>query len=735
MPRPRRRFLRVALSISLCASFVWLPSANAIMDGRIVQASGRVVPIFVLPSDSAQQPTAAAAFTGFLYSSRIVFTAASEIDFDANGKQFLKNFPSIYVGKPGSDVGDINGRVKVVKRYYSSKYRNENGKLDEFAVFVLEKDLINATPFPLLDSSIEKQLARTANVTGYGEFRDQCAQGQKLPCRDTKYEGSSKPRTVTVTRMYLPEIESIVGYKRPQLANQLIFYNQANPRAGAICFGDSGAPIIGEYRFKQIYLGQMSNAMRIYGCGRGEDYDGKSGIHYASPVYRHFDLIRAAEAFVAADKKAASNSAANPQITLPSGSVSISLKTSTSDSHDNEQVAITYRTNSSESPSPPTGFRFFNGYKKDLIQVAQIPLSQAKCLQRSNTELFCTFPTFNPYQNIRVKGTGVALQAAAYNQRGQGALSEASVLHELMWQSKFASIDFVDLNQVIEKIFSPSAANFLGFRSRTATTQIRATFIFEGTRLKSPLPKPKIVLEETKYDTRSEPRIINHKMRFEGYKYENQRHLFEFVSEEKVNFAGDSFFNASVDVSDRDGFVRARSSTSFTFGYNMKLQCSTDLLLLQSFRDSLRINIKAASVAFTALNDFREFVLPFEKRDLPVWRIFLSKYFDVDPLDPTLITDIGLSVIETIVREDKVEFNIILRDGVLPQLKSRAGDVAISTVVEKSGLQTARVGQYFYRLEMTKREAEIFYRDYFMAINEWGTKNGEKIFQVCGKSG
>jgi hypothetical protein len=40
--------------------------------------------------------------------------------------------------------------------------------------------------------------------------------------------------------------------------------------------------------------------MNGYACGAAGYYDGKGGIGYASPIYDHLDILKAAEDFVAA---------------------------------------------------------------------------------------------------------------------------------------------------------------------------------------------------------------------------------------------------------------------------------------------------------------------------------------------------------------------------------------------------------------------------------------------------
>ena len=734
MLKLKKRYLGI-ISIAFAFSSLNLNlPANAIMDGQIVQNSSRVVPIFILPTASDPQPTSTVAFTGFLYSSRIVFTAIPEIGFDGSGNRFTRNPAAIYVGKPGSDISDTSGRVKVVQSFYSKQFRFEDGKLDEFGILVLEKDLITANPFTLLTESMQRELAKTVKITGYGEYRDQCPPGGQPPCREKIFEPSSKPRVVTVSQVSLSEIESLVGYKQPQLRNQMFFHNRANPRAGAVCFGDSGAPIIGEYRFKEVYLGQMSSAVRIYGCGRGEGYDGKGGIHYASPVYRHVELIREAEAFVQAQKKITVKTEEDSSSTLLLGSTSVSLKTTKSVEHENEKVEVVYEGDLSDPGSNPAGFRFFNGYGGDLIQVSQIPMSKAKCSKASATKLRCDFPSFNPYKNILIKKSGVALHVAPYNKAGQGRLSAPVSMFEFIWNSKFGSIDFDDKNKVINDIYGSSlfSKNFGGFISRSTESRTKALFIFQG----PPLPKNyswTIKFSEYKpnnivdYDTKSVDKWLYHKMERRSYSYENSYHRIEFVSKDKVKFSGDSIFYAEIQIVDDSGLVRGRESTRFTHGYNMKWQCSLGLLGLYTVRDGAKLSLKTFSTAFSAINLYED-LLPVEKVGKAA---FLKKFFT----DPGFIAERGLAAIEAIEENGSVNFKIYMKNETLDISKDFVEEFGKKVVKESSFGQTSgNAVIHMYNIKLTGEESLRLFINYFDQVDDWNKKNADTIVDVCGKS-
>lgn len=288
-----------AVALALCASTFTQP-ANAGYNAEIDLSNPRIVPIYTSSVDAIPNAGNQASYSGFLYSSRIVFSAAhSEYQFDSQGNKIMFGAKYAFVGKPNSTAGDYSGLVKVEKRFIAKGYRYNNAAVDDFAVYVLEKDLIPVPPVKLLTPELELEIRESRTpikMYGYGEYRDRCDANEKLPCT-SKYQKTFQPRSLTTILRTLQEVEAIVGYERKQLENHLIMNNG---KVGFGCGGDSGGSITSTYKNEFIYLATTPNGMNGYACGASGDYDGKGGINYASPVYKHLDIVKEAEDFVAA---------------------------------------------------------------------------------------------------------------------------------------------------------------------------------------------------------------------------------------------------------------------------------------------------------------------------------------------------------------------------------------------------------------------------------------------------
>jgi hypothetical protein len=288
------------------------PSANSVPEGVTYTGDTRTVPIFAVSQEGGQQPTQVAS-TGFLYSSRIVFTAG------VREKIFDQTKGGIYVGKPGSKTTDKSGRVKVIKAFYPN---SGNAELDDFVVFVLEKDLASVEPFPLLQMGQESS-AREASVRGYGEYLNRCGPGAQGPCPEKPT--SEVPRQINVNVISLSQAESLVGYERTQLSGQIILQNARNAQDGVVCRGDAGSPVIGNFGGTSIYLGAAGRAMNAKVCGAvgvekverdkpkvNSSFDGIAGITHIAPVYRFSSVIDEARNYAAQTAEAALDKSADP---------------------------------------------------------------------------------------------------------------------------------------------------------------------------------------------------------------------------------------------------------------------------------------------------------------------------------------------------------------------------------------------------------------------------------------
>jgi hypothetical protein len=291
-----RRFIKI-LTLSLLFSQILTP-ANASFNSPINLENPRVVPVF--GQLQLQGVTIDAVWSGYLYSPRIVFSAAhSNYKFDNNGNRILSEMALDTVGKPNSNAFDKTGRVKVIKTFIGDYKLTSSGSVNDFIVYVLERDLVPISKGNLLTAEIEKELVAVQSevkIHGYGEYQDRCP-GQPGPCnsfRDPKMRTSEFPRSPTgimklVAPSYFPWLSSD---QKTDFANEtLVSDNLA-------CSGDSGGPVTAVYKGTSYYLGIALSGANVRACGAGRVNDPTKPYGYFSPVYKHLDLIKAAEDFI-----------------------------------------------------------------------------------------------------------------------------------------------------------------------------------------------------------------------------------------------------------------------------------------------------------------------------------------------------------------------------------------------------------------------------------------------------
>ncbi len=283
-----------AVAILLCLTTA-TPEADASYNGTIDYSNSRIVPIF----RDANQPFPG--WSGYVYSSRIIFTAGhSELTVKENGVRIDHSGEPAFVGVPNSKTSTEMKKLPVIKRFLSKTMRYENGTFGDFAIYVLGEDIGDFKPARLGTLEIQKELeAQKAfvEITGYGEYRDRCDEGEKLPCT-AKFQPpqSQEPRKLKVQVRPYEDFLSLVGYERPQVRGSMLTWGGGKVSP---CGGDSGGSVTTTYKGEEIYLSVTPNGMNGYACGAAGYYDGKGGIGYASPIQDHLDIIKEAEDYVA----------------------------------------------------------------------------------------------------------------------------------------------------------------------------------------------------------------------------------------------------------------------------------------------------------------------------------------------------------------------------------------------------------------------------------------------------
>ena len=289
------KFRAAAVAILLCLPIA-TPQASASYNGVIDYSNSRIVPLF------REMNQEFPGWSGYVYSSRIIFTAGhSELTVKENGERIDHSGEPAFVGMPNSKTSKAMKKLPVIKRFLSKTMRFEGGTMGDFAIYVLGEDIGDFKPAKLGTLEIQKELeAQKAfvEITGYGEYRDRCDEGEKLPCTDKFMPPQSvEPRKLKVQVRPYEDFLSLVGYERPQVKGSLLTWG-----GGKIspCGGDSGGSVTATYKGEEIYLSVTPNGMNGYACGAAGYYDGKGGIGYASPIQDHLDILKEAEDFVAA---------------------------------------------------------------------------------------------------------------------------------------------------------------------------------------------------------------------------------------------------------------------------------------------------------------------------------------------------------------------------------------------------------------------------------------------------
>jgi hypothetical protein len=313
------KFRVAAFALALCAPTFTQP-ANASYNGVIDYSNTRIVPIF--RDVNQDYPN----WSGYVYSPRIIFTAGhSELTVKENGDRIdLSGLPA-FVGLPNSKTSKDLKKVPVVKRYLSTSMRYEGGTMGDFAIYVLGEDIGNFKPAKLGTLEIQRELEAErafVEITGYGEYRDRCKDGEQLPCSAQQPATSQDPRKLRVQVRPYDDFLGLVGYERPQVKGSLLTWGGGKVSP---CGGDSGGSVTTMYKGEEIYLAVTPNGMNGYACGAAGYYDGIGGIGYASPIQAHLDILKEAENFVAAAlaKEASEKEKAKPTPTpTPSPSAS-----------------------------------------------------------------------------------------------------------------------------------------------------------------------------------------------------------------------------------------------------------------------------------------------------------------------------------------------------------------------------------------------------------------------------
>jgi hypothetical protein len=285
--RKRLAIVASVLSLALLAPM----SANGVEYGK--DATGDPNAVRIIGTGSS----------AFLYSDRIVFTAAHVID--VLGDNFVKE---AYLLAPGVKSGPDQKKYFVQKVFKALTYRarvgTDNTRVDDFAIIILRESMPVQNKVVVASlADIETFIREKAPVemVGYG-FQNVAMR------KDGQAWNNMSPHKMTSVLLSGDDLRKYYnaypGWHQPN-QTLLDFGIPNNDKDGSVCDGDSGAGFFVEKGNIRYYIGAVGGSQAgITNCnaplGRFAPNGGMSGVN---PTYKSLSLIKEAEDFVANEKK------------------------------------------------------------------------------------------------------------------------------------------------------------------------------------------------------------------------------------------------------------------------------------------------------------------------------------------------------------------------------------------------------------------------------------------------
>jgi len=251
--------------------------------------------------------------SGFLYSDRIVFTAAhvivgvEETTLEESTKRIANWETNGFVYSPGigNRVGQKKYRVKkvLVNPTYKPRSANDNTRKNDFAILILQESIPMKNQVVVASESDIATFIKEktpVSMVGYGF--------QNPSQRSPSQAGTLNPNKMT---SYLVSNEELRGYfqnnAQREPAQTILDYGIPNsPNFGSVCDGDSGAGFFVEKGDTRFYLGPVGGQQAgIPNCQNASwaTFGVGGGISGITATYKFLSLIKEAESLVADDKQ------------------------------------------------------------------------------------------------------------------------------------------------------------------------------------------------------------------------------------------------------------------------------------------------------------------------------------------------------------------------------------------------------------------------------------------------
>ena len=240
--------------------------------------------------------------SGFLYSDRIVFTAAHSVEF--LGDDFAN---TAWLLAPGVKNGFDQKKYRIQKILKAPTYRarvgSDNTRVDDFAIIILRESMpvqnkvVVASP-----ADIESFIREKAPVemVGYG-FQNESSR-TNLQWRD-----SQSPHKMTSFLVSGEDLRKYYSTNQGWIEPNQTILDLGVPNTeknGSVCDGDSGAGFFVQKGEVRYYIGAVGGAQAgITNCRSFLKFPPAGGMSGVNSAYKALSLIKEAEDFVANEKK------------------------------------------------------------------------------------------------------------------------------------------------------------------------------------------------------------------------------------------------------------------------------------------------------------------------------------------------------------------------------------------------------------------------------------------------
>ena len=239
--------------------------------------------------------------SGFLYSERIIFTAAhvlNQLRIQPNGDT------DGFVYAPGLSDKTNAKRYKIIKAFIPNTFVNAASNtqpIDDFAIIVLNEDM----PLKMkVGIATEQQMIRFAQdkvkveMVGYGlQSGSQRTDPQEI--KRAPYKLASY--------LYTPEMMQsfYIRSGKPSFWSKVEWGAIHTQATGSICNADSGSGFFVQENEIRYYVGTSGNGLGISNCQADGSVkmDPAGGMSWFPAPFKFLDLLKSAESFVSEEKQ------------------------------------------------------------------------------------------------------------------------------------------------------------------------------------------------------------------------------------------------------------------------------------------------------------------------------------------------------------------------------------------------------------------------------------------------